>query len=71
VCITSPLLGVGGWGEVYCAHDKALAALNRPHIAQVFGLEPHGENRVIAMERMDGPTLTGAIGGRESARPWR
>src|SRR5690348_2922706 len=37
---------------------KALAALNHPHIAQVYGLEHSGETRAIVMELIVGSTLT-------------
>ena len=36
---------------------QALAALNHPHIAQVFGFAHEGDIRAIAMEHVDGPTL--------------
>ena len=41
-----------------------LAALNHPNIAQVFGFEKSDDNyRAIAMEYVEGPTLTDRIGG--------
>ena len=36
---------------------QALAALNHPHIAQVYGIAHDGDVRAIAMELVDGPTL--------------
>src|ERR1044071_583678 len=37
---------------------KALASLNHPHIAQVYGLEHSGETRAMVMELIAGSTLT-------------
>jgi len=36
---------------------KALAALNHPHIASLFGLEDSGSRHVLVMELVDGETL--------------
>jgi len=36
---------------------RALAALNHPHIAQVYGMAREGDVRGIVMELVDGPTL--------------
>ncbi|MEZ5320384.1 MAG: protein kinase [Vicinamibacterales bacterium] len=41
---------------------KALAALNHPGIAQVYGLEGTGATRAIVMELVDGQSLEAAIG---------
>jgi eukaryotic-like serine/threonine-protein kinase len=39
----------------------ALAALNHPNIAQVYGLAHHGDVRAIVMELVEGPTLAERI----------
>ncbi|MGH9465115.1 MAG: protein kinase domain-containing protein, partial [Thermoanaerobaculia bacterium] len=36
---------------------KALAQLNHPNIAQIYGLETSGETRALVMELVEGPTL--------------
>src|SRR6516225_2452099 len=36
---------------------KTLAALNQPHIAQIYGLEESNGVRALVMELVDGPTL--------------
>ena len=41
---------------------KALAVLNHPGIAQVYGLEVSGATRAIVMELVDGQSLEAAIG---------
>jgi serine/threonine-protein kinase len=40
---------------------KTLAALNQPHIAQIYGLEESNGVRALAMELVDGPTLADRI----------
>ncbi len=40
---------------------EALAALNHPNIAQVFGLEKSGDTPAIVMELVEGPTLADRI----------
>jgi Tol biopolymer transport system component len=40
---------------------QALAALNHPHIAQVYGFVQQGAIRAIVMELVDGPTLSERI----------
>jgi len=52
---------------------KALAALNRPNIAQIYGLEIEGETRALVMELIDGATLdelllTGPVSEEETLR---
>jgi eukaryotic-like serine/threonine-protein kinase len=42
---------------------QALAALNHPHIAQVYGLEQAGPAQAIVMELVEGPTLEELIVG--------
>jgi serine/threonine-protein kinase len=36
---------------------KTLAALNQPHIAQIYGFEESNDVRALVMELVDGPTL--------------
>jgi eukaryotic-like serine/threonine-protein kinase len=36
---------------------RALAALNHPHIATLFGVEPFGDTRALVMEFVEGDTL--------------
>ena len=38
-----------------------LAALNHPHIAQIYGLEESGSTRALVMELVEGPTLADRI----------
>jgi serine/threonine-protein kinase len=41
---------------------QVLAALNHPHIAQVYGLEETADDRALVMELVEGPTLADRIG---------
>src|SRR6266566_953493 len=61
-------LGAGGMGEVYCATDtilereaKTLAALNHPHIAQIYGLEKSSGVQALVMELVEGEDLSQRI----------
>ena len=40
---------------------KTLAALNQPHIAQIYGLEESNGVRALVMELVEGPTLADRI----------
>src|SRR5690349_21450307 len=40
---------------------KVLASLNHPNIAQIYGLEEHGQTRALAMELVPGATLKGPL----------
>ena len=40
---------------------KTLAALNHPHIAQIYGLEKSGGISALVLERVEGPTLADRI----------
>jgi serine/threonine protein kinase/Tol biopolymer transport system component len=46
---------------------KALAALNHPNIAAIYGIEEQGATRALVMELVDGPTLAELIDGRPEA----
>jgi eukaryotic-like serine/threonine-protein kinase len=42
---------------------QALAALNHPHIAQLYGVEEQGATRALVMELVEGETLADRIAG--------
>jgi serine/threonine-protein kinase len=42
---------------------QLLAALNHPHIAQIYGLEDSSDRRALVMELVEGPTLADVIAG--------
>ena len=48
---------------------RALASLNHPHIATVYGLDEHAGTRFLVMEFIDGPSLADWISG--GPVPWR
>jgi serine/threonine protein kinase/Tol biopolymer transport system component len=45
----------------------ALAQLNHPHIAQIYGMENSGEVRALVMELVDGPTLAELLAAPDAA----
>src|ERR1700731_849482 len=40
---------------------KALASLNHPHIAQIYGIEESSSGRALVMELVPGETLKGTL----------
>ena len=46
---------------------QVLAALNHPHIAQIYGFEDSGSTHALVMELVDGPTLAEIIAGHGHA----
>ena len=46
---------------------EALAALNHPHVAQIYGLEQSAGITALVMELVEGPTLAERISGRALA----
>jgi cytochrome c peroxidase len=46
------------WMSRFQREVRVLASLNHPHIAAIYGLEESGGVRAIAMELVEGPTLT-------------
>ncbi len=48
---------------------EVLAALNHPHIAQVYGFEDSTDVKALVMELVEGPTLDDVIAGRAHSAP--
>ena len=48
---------------------KTLAALNHPHIAQIYGFEKAGSVSALVMELVEGPTLADLIAERAGQAP--
>ena len=48
---------------------QMLAALNHPHIAQIYGLEQSAGARALVLELVEGETLAELIAGRPEGRP--
>ncbi len=48
---------------------EVLAALNHPHIAQIYGLEKSSATIALVMELVEGPTLADLIAQASSRRP--
>src|SRR6516162_1933736 len=46
---------------------ETLAALNHPHVAQIYGLEQSAGITALVMELVEGPTLAERISGRALA----
>jgi serine/threonine protein kinase len=53
----SAKIGAGGMGEA-----EALALLNHPNIAQIYGLEEADGIKALVMELVEGPTLADRVG---------
>jgi Tol biopolymer transport system component len=45
---------------------QVLAALNHPHIAQIYGFEDSGATHALVMELVEGPTLAERIAGQRA-----
>lgn len=51
---------------------RALAALNHPHIAAIYGLEESDGRQALVLQLVEGVTLAERIASRcQSGRPWR
>ena len=50
---------------------EMLAALNNPHIAQIYGLEKSGGITALVMELVEGPHSLKTASGRAECALWR
>src|SRR5512147_1615511 len=53
----------------FAREAHALASLNHPNIAQIYGLEQTGSTPALVLELVEGPTLADVIAARGPAEP--